>query len=53
MRQAESVVEDSGVAEDVHHLRLMARLLGLMIREKGNRGAAAVRALTPKRSPRA
>ena len=47
MRQTEPVIEDSGVVEDVHHLRLMA-LLHELVREKGNRGAAAVLGIDPK-----
>ena len=47
MRQTEPVIEDSGVVEDVHHLRLMA-LLHELVREKGNRGAAAVLGIDPR-----
>ena len=47
MRQTEQVIEDSGVVEDVHHLRLMA-LLHELVREKGNRGAAAVLGIDPR-----
>ena len=47
MRQTEPVIEDSGVVEDVHHLRLMA-LLHELVREKGNRGAAAALGIDPR-----
>ena len=47
MRQTEPVIEDSGVVEDVHHLRLMA-LLHELVRDKGNRGAAAVLGIDPR-----
>ncbi len=47
MRQSEPVIEDSGAVEDVHHLRLMA-LLRELVREKGNRGAAAALGIDPR-----
>ena len=47
MRGSEPVIEDSGVVEDVHHLRLMA-LLHELVREKGNRGAAAALGTDPR-----
>ena len=47
MRGTEPVVEDSGVVEDVHHLRLMA-LLCELVREKRNRGAAATLGIDPR-----
>ena len=47
MRRTEPVFEDSGVVEDVHHLRLMA-LLCELVREKGNRGAAATLGIDPR-----
>ena len=47
MRQAEPVIEDSSVVEDVHHLRLMA-LLHELVREKGNRGAALALGIDPR-----
>ena len=47
MRQAEPVIEDSSVVEDVHHLRLMA-LLHELVLEKGNRGAASALGLDPR-----
>ena len=47
MRQAEPVIEESGVVEDVHHLRLMA-LLHELVRENCNRGAAAVLGIDPR-----
>ena len=47
MRGTEPVIEDSGVVEDVHHLRLMA-LLHELVREKGNRGAAATLGIDPR-----
>ena len=47
MRQAGPVIEESRVVEDVHHLRLMA-LLHELVREKGNRGAAAVLGIYPR-----
>ena len=47
MRQAEPVIEESRVVEDVHHLRLMA-LLHELVRENGNRGAASELGLDPR-----
>ena len=47
MRNMEPVIEDSGVVEDVHHLRLMA-LLHELVREKGNRGAAFALGIDPR-----
>ena len=46
MRETESVIEDSRVVADVHHLRLMA-LLHKLVREKDNRGAAAALDIDP------
>ncbi len=47
MRKTEPVIEDSGVVEDVHHLRLMA-LLQELAREKGKRGAARALGIDPR-----
>ena len=47
MRQAEPVIEDSSVVEDVHHLRLTA-LLHELVRTKGNRGAASAMGIDPR-----
>ena len=47
MRQAEPVIEDSSVVEDVHHLRLTA-LLHELVRTKGNRGAASALGIDPR-----
>ena len=47
MRQAAPVIAESRVVEDVHHLRLMA-LLHELVREKGNRGAAAALGIDPR-----